>query len=227
MTLTTQSRTFADHIQSGAATRGVSDIVDKQPRTRSPAKVVNEAQLAEINRVTRAIKAPRTGYKRDFGKDTTDRIVDAIEYLTKNHPGLLVPITLLYWMCMPGQHTLAASNRDVLLFAGRVSRCKRKMLGQLGRTFMMRGGSRQRTGYIRGYTSREEHAIYEMPRAVRSAERAIEHVEAVKEAVGNPETLKVSATFTDEHKADAKAQIKRALTLITAYKALPAAPEKK
>lgn len=226
MTLTTQSRSFAEHVTTARGGAVVTDVVDK-PRIRSAAKVVNEAQLAEIAKVTRAIKAPRTGYKRDFNIDTTERIIAAIEYLTKHHPGLFVPVTLLYWMCMPGTHALQASNSDVLLFASRVSRCKRKMLAQLGRTFMVRGGTRQRAGYIRGYVSREEHAQNELPRAVRSAERAIEHVEQVKDAVGNPDTLKVSATFTDEQKSDARAQIKRALTLISAYKALPPAPEKK
>src|SRR5271163_2862304 len=71
----------------------------------------NEGDIARVKRLV--VKS----YERDFNLGTTQRIINAIEYLRLNYPEAMLPVTLLYWMCMPGNEVPSPSKNEVLVFS--------------------------------------------------------------------------------------------------------------
>jgi len=191
-------------------------------------EVDDSGTAGEDHEVAKIVRWVKKHYKRNFDAENTDRVLSAIEYLTVNYPGQLLPVTLLYWMCNPGQRTISPGNKEALSFAARVSRCKMKMIAKYGRSFFMKGGGKGRVGYIRGYVSREEHATHEAPRAGRNLVNAFNKAESIKGVIGNVETLKTSATFTPEQKEAARDYNKLVANISLAIKGyLPPAPPRK
>ncbi len=179
----------------------------------------------EIQRIKRLVKR---SYKRDFEKtNTTDRIINAIEYLTVNYPNVLLPMVLLYWMCMPGADFPSATHNDVLMFSKRVSRCKMTMLMRYGRSFFRVGNTKTHSGYFRGYVNKEELAKYEAPKAGRNLVKAHVKAQTLSAAIGKVESLKVGADFTKQQKDAAKDYAKLVETIGQSIKGyLPAPPPK-
>jgi hypothetical protein len=156
------------------------------------------SRIQNTNEMTQISKAVRKKYNRDFTLDDTDRIINAIEYLTVNYPKILLPVNLVYWMCNPGSHLKGAGTEEVLRFAKKLGSRKVKMLQKYGRSFFVKAG------HIRAYVNREEHAAFEAPRAGRNLFNAYRKAEAIKSVVGNVDTLKVSHEFTPEQKTVAR-----------------------
>ena len=182
------------------------------------------ANEGEISRVKRLVMK---NYERDFNLGTTLRIINAIEHLRLNYPEVMLPVTLLYWMCMPGNETPSPIKNEVLVFSKRVSRCKTAMLKEYGTSFFMVGGTKVRTGYFRAYINQQELAKYEAPKAGINLVRAHTKAATLSQAIGKVDALKVDADFTTKQKESAKDFVRLVATIGQSIKGyLPAAPPK-
>jgi hypothetical protein len=201
---------------SRRADNDTDDIIDNAigspgraaPTPRRPKVVVRRAPTAaNEHEIQKAKKVVKKSFKREnawWNLDLNDRIINGIEHLTVNFPDVLLPVTILFWMCVPGNSFLTLGNEDVVRFWKRVSRCKQKMLLKYGRSFEMIGGSKHTAGYIRGYTSKEQMSVHEGPKTERRIINAYMAAQTLSGAIGRPEQLKVSANFTAEQKEAAR-----------------------
>jgi hypothetical protein len=131
-------------------------------------------------------KAVRKSYKVDLRVDENDRIVDAIEHLTRTYPKQMIPLPLVFWMCHGGKNLKRADTEEILRFGRKVSRAKKKMIVKHRRTFFIKAGM------VRGLVDREEHATDELPKANKRLAQAYHNAQAVAGIVGNPDTLKMT-----------------------------------
>jgi hypothetical protein len=194
-------------------------------KVRAP-KSTLRVDETEISRIRRKVKV---NFKRDWDVKMVDRILNAIEYLRVNHPGVLLPMTLLFWMCNPGPEsdTPSATHNDVLTFAKRVSRYRNRMLVTHATTFYREGHSKTHAGFFRAYINQTELAIYEAPKAGANLVKAHAKAQTLAAAMGNVNKLEVSPDFTPQRKEAAKDYVRLVATIGQQIKGYLPAPTPK
>jgi hypothetical protein len=193
MSFQNRTSTTDDVIANAIGSPGKAPAAKRAPKARKPTDW--GADETEIARIKRLVKK---NYKRDFETGTTtNRILDAIEYLTVEYPSVILPMVLLYWMCNPGPDFLAPTNNEVLFFSKRVSRVKGMMLLKHCRSFFRVGNTKTHAGYFRGYINKEELATYEAPKAGRCLVKAHDKAQTLSAAIGNVNKLELTPQQKD------------------------------
>lgn len=207
-----------------AAALGNPGRATMSARHKAKAPVVVDINDEEISRIKRTIKKT---YKREFNKRDSDRILEAIEHLRINYPGILLPMSLLFYMCSPGPDFLGSTHNDVLLFARKVSRYRNAMLLRFGTSFYRMGHSKTHSGFFRAYIDKKELAKYESGKYGKNLKNAYAKAETLSAAIGKVEELKVGADFTQAQKEETRDYLRIVANigqLVKGY--LPAAPPK-
>lgn len=122
-------------------------------------------------------------YKIDLKVDEPDRVINAIEYLTKKFPKHLIPLNIIFWMVFGGARLKNQGSEDLLEFSKKVGRTKKRMKAVHHRSFVIKNG------HVRGLVDAEEHADIELPRAASRLRSAYQNAQVVGSIVGDPADL--------------------------------------
>lgn len=152
---------------------------------------VRVQQVVSVDHILRAV---RKSYKVDTEIDESERVIDAIQHLTKTYPKIMIPLQLLYWMCFGGKRLISPESDKMETFKRRVAACRKKMIEKYDRSFMIK------SGMCRGYVDREEHAVEELPKAQKKLVRSWQNANAISNIVGDSDTLKLDSDRKSEIK---------------------------
>ena len=181
-----------------------------QPKAEAPRSAKARAAATDVGMdvVARKIKDV---YATQIELDPKDRVVDAIELLTINYPGMTFPMNILFRMVNGGQKLLRQDSEEMTQFSKKVGRYRKYMITKYNRSFIICAGT------IRGYVTREEHVEYVLPRAASRLASAINNATLVNQTVGNAETLKLSSERRGNVSSFQKAveQMRRSVPLLT------------